>query len=449
MNPFLEAIVENRPADALERLELPGEYVAAHLRAEDTGMFRGTADKDVRKSLRVGPVAMPEPAPDEVVVAVMASSINYNTVWSATFEPVPTFEFLRRYGAQGGWAARHDQPFQVVGSDAAGVVVRTGSNVRRWRIGDHVVVHPVHVDEQEPVTHEDAMLGTEMRAWGYETNYGGLGEFAVARASMLVPKPPHLTWEEAAVTPMCGSTAYRMLVGRHGARMKQGDVVLVWGAAGGLGAYAVQFVRNGGGIPVAVVGSARKAEAVRRLGCEVVIDRSEIGLSDDPDPSPEEVIAAGKRLGGIIRRETGRDPDIVFEHVGRATFGISVFVAARGGTVVTCGSSTGHHHEFDNRYLWMRLKRVIGSHGANLQEQAETGQLVATGAVSPTLSALYPLAEVGEATRLVQRNEHVGKVGVLCLAPEPGLGVTAPELRARIGADRINPLRDFAPASSL
>ncbi|WP_033355083.1 crotonyl-CoA carboxylase/reductase [Kitasatospora aureofaciens] len=449
MNPFLEAIVENRPADALERLELPGEYVAAHLRAEDTGMFHGTADKDVRKSLRVGPVAMPEPAPDEVVVAVMASSINYNTVWSATFEPVPTFEFLRRYGAQGGWAARHDQPFQVVGSDAAGVVVRTGSNVRRWRIGDHVVVHPVHVDEQEPVTHEDAMLGTEMRAWGYETNYGGLGEFAVARASMLVPKPPHLTWEEAAVTPMCGSTAYRMLVGRHGARMKQGDVVLVWGAAGGLGAYAVQFVRNGGGIPVAVVGSARKAEAVRRLGCEVVIDRSEIGLSDDPAPSPEEVIAAGKRLGGIIRRETGRDPDIVFEHVGRATFGISVFVAARGGTVVTCGSSTGYHHEFDNRYLWMRLKRVIGSHGANLQEQAETGQLVATGAVSPTLSALYPLAEVGEATRLVQRNEHVGKVGVLCLAPEPGLGVTAPELRARIGADRINPLRDFAPASSL
>ncbi|MFJ4183923.1 crotonyl-CoA carboxylase/reductase [Kitasatospora sp. NPDC089509] len=449
MNPFLEAIVENRPADALERLELPGEYVAAHLRAEDTEMFRGSADKDVRKSLRVGPVATPELAPDEVLVAVMASSINYNTVWSATFEPIPTFDFLRRYAAQGGWAARHDRPFQVVGSDASGVVVRVGSNVRRWRIGDHVVVHPVHVDEQEPVTHQDAMLGAEMRAWGYETNYGGLGEFAVARASMLVPKPAHLTWEEAAVTPMCGSTAYRMLVGRHGARMKQGDVVLVWGAAGGLGAYAVQFVRNGGGIPVAVVGSARKAEAVRRLGCEVVIDRSEIGLSDDPDPSPEDVLAAGKRLGGIIRRETGRDPDIVFEHVGRATFGISVFVAARGGTVVTCGSSTGYHHEFDNRYLWMRLKRVVGSHGANLQEQSETGRLVETGAISPTLSALYPLAEAGEATRLVQLNEHVGKVGVLCLAPEPGLGVTAPELRARIGADRINPLRDFAPANSL
>ncbi|MFJ2114848.1 MULTISPECIES: crotonyl-CoA carboxylase/reductase [unclassified Streptomyces] len=430
-------------------MELPEQFRAAHLRADDTDMFRGVESKDVRKSLRVGPVDMPELAPDEVVVAVMASSINYNTVWSATFEPIPTFAFLRKYAAQGGWAARHDRPFQVVGSDASGVVVRIGSGVRRWRVGDHVVVHPVHVDEQEPVTHADAMLGTEMRAWGYETNYGGLAEFAVARASMLVPKPPHLTWEEAAVTPMCGSTAYRMLVGANGARMKQGDVVLVWGAAGGLGAYAVQFVKNGGGIAVGVVGSERKAEAARRLGCDVVINRAEFGLTDDPDPTPEATLAAGKQLGGIIRRETGRDPQIVFEHVGRATFGLSVFVAARGGVVVTCGSSTGYRHEFDNRYLWMRLKRVIGSHGANLQEQFETNSLVATGTIAPTLSALYPLAEAAEATRLVQKNEHVGKVGVLCLAPEPGLGVTAPELRARIGADRVNPLREFAPAASL
>ncbi|WP_443073176.1 crotonyl-CoA carboxylase/reductase [Streptomyces sp. S465] len=449
MNPFLEAILDNRPPEVFESLDLPDTYAAAHLRAEDTEMFRDAADKDVRKSLRVGPVEMPELAPDEVVVAVMASSINYNTVWSATFEPMPTFTFLRKYAAQGGWAARHDRPFQVVGSDAAGVVVRVGSKVSRWKPGDHVVVHPVHVDEEEPVTHADAMLGTEMRAWGYETNYGGMGEFAIARASMLVPKPPHLTWEEAAVVPMCGSTAYRMLVGPGGARMTQGDVVLVWGAAGGLGAYAVQFVKNGGGIPVAVVGSQRKAEAVRRLGCEVVVDRSEIGLSDDPDPSPEDTIAAGKRLGRIIRRETGSDPQIVFEHVGRATFGISVFVAGRGGTVVTCGSSTGYHHAYDNRYLWMRLKKVVGSHGANLDEAARTSRLLSQGGIVPTLSALYPLERAAEATRLVQNNEHVGKVGVLCLAPEPGLGVTAPEVRKRIGPERLNPLREFAPASSL
>jgi crotonyl-CoA reductase len=448
MNHILEAILESRPPEEFDRLEIPDSYVGAHVRAEDTDMFRGVEHKDVRKSLRVGPVPTPELAPDEVLVAVMASSINYNTVWSAMFEPIPTFDFLRRYGRHGGWAARHDRPFQVVGSDAAGVVVRAGSNVRRWRPGDHVVVHPVHVDEQEPVTHEDAMLGAEMRAWGYETNYGGMGQFAVARASMLVPKPTHLTWEEAAVSPMCGSTAYRMLVSANGARMKQGDVVLIWGATGGLGAYAIQLVNNGGGTSVGVVGSARKAEAARRLGCHAVIDRTEVGLPG-PDASPEETIAAGKRLGKIIRDETGTDPHIVFEHVGRATFGISMFVAGRGGAIVTCGSSTGHRHEFDNRYLWMRLKRLIGSHGANLQEQTEMTRLVDSGAISPTLSALYPLSEAAEATRLVQVNEHVGKVGLLCLAPEPGLGVTDPKRRAAIGEGRINPLRDFKPANSL
>ncbi len=421
--------------------EVPDRFLAAHLRVEDVDMFGGAADKDVRKSLRVGQVPMPELAPDEVVVAVMASSVNYNTVWSAMFEPIPTFRFLRQFAAQGGWAARHDRPYHVVGSDAAGVVARVGSGVRHWRVGDHVVVSPAYVDDQEPGTHADGMLGAEQRAWGFETNFGGLAEYAVVRASQLIPKPAQLTWEEAATNTLCAGTAYRMLVGEHGARLKQGDVVLVWGAAGGLGGYAVQFARNGGAIPVGVVGSAAKAEAVRRLGCDIVITRAEIGLTGDPADDPDQVLRIGKRLGSLIRERAGRDPDIVFEHVGRATFGVSVFVVRRGGVVVTCGSSSGYRHVFDNRYLWMKLKRVVGSHVANLQEQWECARLIASGRIVPTMSAVYPLSEVAEATRAVQTNSHIGKVAVLCLAPRPGLGVTDPELRARIGEERLNPLR--------
>ncbi|WP_075743902.1 MULTISPECIES: crotonyl-CoA carboxylase/reductase [Actinoalloteichus] len=440
MDPLSEAVIAGAPAADLSRLAPPERFVAAHLRAEDVGMFGGVVDKDVRKSLRVGEVAMPELAPDEVLIAVMASAVNYNTVWSAMFEPLPTFQFLRRFARNGGWAARHDLPYQVVGSDGAGVVVRVGSGVRRWKIGDHVVVSPVYVDDQEPATHADGMLGSEQLAWGFETNFGGLAHYSVVRTSQLVPKPAHLTWEEAACNPLCAGTAYRMLVGERGARMKQGDVVLVWGAAGGLGTYAVQFVRNGGGIAIGVVGSAEKAEAVRRLGCDVVIDRREIGIDDHVADDPARVLEVGKRLGRIIRRETGRDPDIVFEHVGRATFGISVFVVRRGGTVVTCGSSTGYRHEFDNRYLWMKLKRVIGSHAANLHEQWETNRLIASGRIAPALSDVYDLDDVGEAVRTVQTNQHIGKIGVLCLAPRAGLGVTDHELRTRIGADRVAPL---------
>ncbi|MFD5282697.1 crotonyl-CoA carboxylase/reductase [Streptomyces rubrogriseus] len=447
MDSLAQAVLAGADADVLEREPVPDRYTAAHLRVEDVGVFDGVEDKDVRRTLRVGDVPMPELAPDEVLVAVMASSVNYNAVWSATFEPLPTFDFLRRYGRQGGWAARHDQPYHVLGSDAAGVIVRTGSGVRRWRVGDHVVLSAVEVDDQEPATHSDGMLGADQRAWGYETNFGGLAHYAVARASQLLPKAAHLTWEEAASTTQCAGTSYRMLVGEHGARMKQGDIVLIWGATGGLGAFAVQLVKNGGGIPVGVVSSEAKADLLRRLGCDVVINRSEIGVGGNSDPSPAESIEMGKRLGRIIRREVGEDPHIAFDNNGRATFATSVFLVRRGGTVVTCGSSTGYRHHYDNRYLWMNLKRIIGCHAANLQEHSECNRLVQTGRLMPALSEVHPLDRIGEASRRVQQNLHTGKIGVLCLAPEPGLGVTDPATRARIGEERLSPLRPPALAA--
>lgn len=437
MDTLAEAVVAGATADVLERAPVPREFTAAHLREEDVGGFAGVADKDVRKSIHVGAVPMPELAPDEVLVAVMASGVNYNTVWSAMFEPVPTFSFLREYAKQGGWAARHDRPFHVIGSDAAGVVVRAGAGVRRWRVGDRVVVSPAHVDDEDPATHADGMLGAGQLAWGFETNFGGLAQYCVARSSQLLPKPGHLTWEEAASNPLCAGTAYRMLVSDRGARMTQGDIVLIWGAAGGLGAYATQLVRAGGGIAVGVVSDEEKAERARVLGCHAVINRAEIGLTGS---APADPAVAGRALGRLIRKEAGEDPHIVFEHVGRATFGVSVFVVRRGGTVVTCGSSTGYQHEFDNRYLWMRLKRVIGSHGANLQEQAAVNRLLDLGLLKPALSTTYPLQDSAEAARLVQCNLHTGKVGVLALAPAPGLGVSDPEHRARLGGESIAPL---------
>ncbi|MFF9345215.1 MULTISPECIES: crotonyl-CoA carboxylase/reductase [unclassified Streptomyces] len=451
MDSLAEALIGGAAPEQLERTELPETYLATHTRIEDVDMFRGVEDKDVRKSLRVGHVPMPELAPDEVLVAVMASSINYNTVWSATFEPVSTFGFLERLGRQGGWAARHDRPYHVLGSDASGVIVRTGAGVRRWKVGDHVVASCVQVDDQQPATHADGMLGSEQRIWGYETNFGGLAHYTVVRASQLLAKPTHLTWEESASTMLTAATSYRMLVSDRGARIKQGDIVLIWGATGGLGGFAVQLVKNAGGIPIGVVSSEEKARLLRELGCDVVINRADIGLDGSGPLTPERTVELGKRLGRVIRQEVGEDPHVVFDFIGQATFGISVFVVRRGGTVVTCGSSTGYQHQFDNRYLWMNLKRIIGSHAANLQEQWECNRLFQLGMISPVLSEVHPLQDVAEAARLVQTNRHTGKVGILALAPRSGLGVTDPALRERIGAQRLNPFRtvDDAPAAAL
>ena len=266
MQQILEAIQAGASGDELANLPLPDHYRAAFVRREDADMFAGmeSAEKDPTKSLHIGDVATPELAPDEAYVAVMASSINFNTVWTSIFEPLPTFGFLDRYGRESSWAARHVLPYHVVGSDASGVVLRVGSAVRNWKPGDRVTIHCNSVDDQDPSAHDDSMLATNQRIWGFETNFGGLADLTLVKANQLMPKPTHLTWEEAAVNALCNSTSYRMLVGQHGARMKQGDSVLVWGATGGIGGYAVQYVLNGGGTPIGVVSSPDKAALAQR-----------------------------------------------------------------------------------------------------------------------------------------------------------------------------------------
>ena len=430
MDQILDAILTDHLGD-LGGTPVPAHYRGVTVRADEVDVFEGmaTRDKDPRKSLHVGEVATPELGPGEALVAVMASAVNYNTVWTSIFEPLPTFAFLRRYARTSELARRHDLPHHVVGSDLAGVVLRTGSGVNAWKPGDRVVAHCLSVELESPDGHDDTMLDPEQRIWGFETNFGGLAELALVKSNQLMPKPPHLSWEEAASPGLVNSTAYRQLVSRNGADMKQGDTVLVWGASGGLGSYATQLVLNGGGTPVCVVSSPRKAEACRRMGAELIIDRSAEGYrfwSDEQHQDARE----WKRFGSRIRELTGgHDPDIVLEHPGRDTFGASVYVARRGGTIVTCASTSGYEHTYDNRYLWMNLKRIIGSHFANYREAAEANRLVATGRIHPTLSTVYPLAETGQAVHDVHTNTHQGKVGVLCLAPREGLGVTDPQRR--------------------
>jgi crotonyl-CoA reductase len=427
---------------AVAGLPVPDSYQGMVVRKDEVDMFDGlaTRDKDPRKSLHLQEVPTPELGPGEAIVAVMASAINYNTVWTSIFEPVSTFGFLERYGRYSSLTKKHDQPYHVVGSDLSGVVLRVGPGVTKWKAGDEVVAHCLSVELEDAAGHDDSMMDPQQRIWGFETNFGGLAELALVKANQLMPKARHLTWEEAASPGLVNSTAYRQLVSHHGAGMKQGDTVLIWGASGGLGGYATQYALNGGAIPICVVSSPEKAEICRRMGAELIIDRSAEGYKfwDGDQQNPKE----WKRFGAKIRELTGgEDVDIVYEHPGRETFGASVYVTKRGGTIVTCASTSGYMHEYDNRYLWMTLKRIIGSHFANYRESWEANRLIAKGAIHPTLSKVYSLADTGQAAYDVHRNMHQGKVGVLCLAPEEGLGVRDHELRAK-HLDAINRFRD-------
>ena len=442
MQEILKAIMDDADSETFANLKIPATYRAAHILKSEETIFAGVAskDKDPRKTVHIGQVPTPELAPDECLVAVMASSINFNTVWSAIFEPVSTFGALARLARESEWAKRHDLDYHVLGSDAAGVVLRVGTAVRNWKPGDKVTAHCNHLDDQDPSAHDDSMMATNQRIWGYETNFGGLAELAVLKANQLMPKPKHLSWEESAVNALCNSTSYRMLVSKNGAAMKQGDVVLIWGATGGIGAYAVQYVLNGGGIPVGVVSSPEKAKILHELGCNAVIDRKTANYkfwNDDNTHNESE----WRRLGKDIRGLVGEDPDIVFEHPGRSSFGASMYVVKRGGTVVTCAATSGFMLEFDNRHFWMRLKRLVGSHFANYREAWDANRLISKGMIHPVISQVFSLEETGTAAYQVHKNLHEGKLGVLCLAPDEGLGITDHELRAKIGEDKFTVFR--------
>ena len=442
MSEILDAVRNGASGETLANIPLPVSTRAVFVLRDEQGMFEGMAskDKDPRRSLHVDEVAVPELAPDEVYLAVMASSINFNTVWTSIFEPLSTFGFLYRLAKESFWGQRHALPYHVVGSDAAGVILRTGSAVRNWKVGDEVTVHCNYVDDQDPTSHDDSMLSSNQRIWGFETNFGGLADIAVVKANQLMPKPTHLSWEEAAVNALCNSTSYRMLVSHNGAPVTQGDKVLIWGASGGIGSFAVQHVINSGGTPIGVVSSAAKADTLRELGCEYVINREEKQYQFWKDPHTQDE-SEWRRLGKDVRALVGEDPDIVFEHPGRSTMGASVFVAKRGGTIVTCAATSGYMIEYDNRHLWMKLKTIKGSHFSNYREAWAANQTIIDGKVVPPLSAVFALEDVGEAAYEVHRNRHEGKIGVLCVAPREGLGITNPELRAKVGEKRLTIFR--------
>ena len=441
----LAAITNGASPEELASLGTPDSTRAAHVLRSESEMWEGVEswDKDPRQSLHVGDLPLPEIAPDEAVIAVMASSINFNTVWTSIFEPMSTFGFLDRLGKESIWGERHQQDFHIVGSDASGVVLKVGSAVRNWSTGDHITAHCNYLDDQDPSAHNDSMLAANQRIWGFETNYGGLADFAIVKANQLMPKPTHLTWEESAVNALCASTSYRRLVGDHAGRMKQGDNVFIWGATGGIGAYATQLVLNGGGTPIGVVSSPERVKLLNAMGCEAVIDRQAEGYkfwSDEHTQDEKE----WRRLGKKVRQLVGEDPDIVFEHPGRSTMGASVFIAKRGGKIVTCAATSGYMIEYDNRHLWMKLKSIVSSHFANYQEAWEMNRLIDKGAIQPVLSEVFTLDQVGEAALKVHHNQAEGKIAVLCLAPEEGMGNSDPEKRERIGEDKITLFRRHA-----
>jgi crotonyl-CoA carboxylase/reductase len=400
--------------------ELPKTMAAWVIRQEREGQ--------PRDAFQVEEIEVPEPGAFEVVVRVMAAGVNYNNVWAALGEPVSVFRY------------HPDEDHHIGGSDASGIVWKVGAGVTRWKPGDEVVVHCNQASYEDPEVHGlDPLAAPSQKIWGYETSWGSFAQFTKVQAQQLLSKPKALSWEESASYGLVYFTAYRMLITR--CKLQAGKKVLIWGAAGGLGVFATQICAAAGAECVGVVSNAEKGALVKRLGAVDYIDRNEFsGMMRTGEESADEEKARfgvsrefAKRVKGIL----GDAPDVVFEHVGKATFPTSVFTVKPFGKVVICAGTTGFNLDFDVRYLWMKQKEILGSHFANAYECTKANELIESGKIRPVLWRTLGFDGVAEAHQLMLENKHLGKIAILVGADSEGEGRTAegPEaIRAEVGA---------------
>ncbi len=406
--------------DLFEVGEIPPEgFVPPRMYAQ---VIRPERYGEPAQAFQVEVLDTPRPGEGEALVLVMAAGINYNNVWAARGIPIDVTKVHARYGEPGD--------FHVGGSDASGIVWETGPNVTNVRPGDRVVVHCGMWDPKDPVVlaGEDPGFASTFRIYGYESNWGSFAQFTLVQAHQCLPKAPHLTWESAAAPTLVGGTAYRMLAGWPPHTVREGDAVLVWGGAGGLGSMAIQIVRQMGGTAVAVVSSEDKAAFTRKLGAVGAVDRRPFTHWGVPPHWTDTAGYAGwaegaKAFGKAVWDALGekRSPRIVFEHPGEDTIPTSIFVCDAGGMVVICAGTTGYHAVADVRYLWVRQKRLQGSHFANDEQAAAFNQLVIDGRIDPCLSKTFPFDEVGLVHQLMGENRHPsGNMAVLVGAARTG-----------------------------
>lgn len=379
------------------------------------------------KAFQIEEIETPQTlAPDEVLVWVMAAGINYNNVWAGLGTPV---DVIKAHQKDRDWP--DPSPFHIGGSDASGIIWKVGSAVTSVKVGDQVVIHCGQWKPDCPSVKagREPMFSPTFRIWGYENSWGSFAQFTRVQAHQCLPKPKHLSWDAAAAYMLVGATAYRMLTNWKPNDVHAGDVVLVWGGAGGLGCQAIQIVKALGGIPVAVISSDDKRDFCMKLGAKGVINRkgfSHWGILPHwkDDKAYGEWAKGARAFGGAIWEAVGerKNPAIVFEHPGEDTVPTSIFVCDTGGMVVICAGTTGYNAVADLRYLWMRQKRFQGSHFANDHDATKLNELVLAGKVDPCLSETFRFEQVGHVHQLMHDNRHPhGNMAVLVNAPRPGL----------------------------
>ncbi|MDR7464461.1 MAG: zinc-binding dehydrogenase [Armatimonadota bacterium] len=324
--------------------------------------------------LRLEEVPTPQPGPHQVLVRVRAVALNHIDLWLRRGLPRLRLEFPH-----------------ILGADIAGEVAALGPGVTGWREGDPVLLHPgvscghcqaclAGLDNRCP---EFSILGEHMP--------GGYAQYITVPEQNLLPKPAHLSFEEAAAMPLVFLTAWNMLV--TNARLRFGEEVLIWGAGSGVGSAGIQIARLFEARVITTAGAAWKLERAREIGADVGINYREQDVLQE------------------VRRLTGRrGVDVVLDHVGAATWETSIKALAPGGRLAVCGATSGPQTPVDIRYIYARQLTITGTWVGTQAEMREVLRLIQRRRFVPVVFTVLPLEEAAEAHRIMEESRHFGKI---------------------------------------
>lgn len=314
----------------------------------------------------------PKPRADQVLVRVKACALNHLDLWV-------------RKGV-GATKLPH-----INGSDVAGDIVETGEYVKDLKAGQRVLLAPmVYCGHCQACMEGRQNFCREFTVLGYAVD-GGNCELIAANRHNVLPIPNELTYDEAASVPLVFLTAWHMLVGR--AQVKAGDIVLVLGGGSGIGTAAIQICKMLGARVIATAGDESKLDSCRELGADYTIHHYNDKISDE------------------VKKITAKaGVDVVFEHVGKATFEESVKSLKPGGKLVTCGATTGPEAQFDIRVLFAKQLSFLGSYMGNMGELHEVLKHVFSGKLKPVVDKTFPLRDARAAHERLEKREQFGKV---------------------------------------
>ena len=332
--------------------------------------------KDPTKVVNIEDIDMPKLKSNEVMIKTEAAAYNYNDLWAIWGEPIKV-------------------PIpHISGSDVAGTVVEVGEDVTKFKVGERVVSHSnLSCRICEACTSGREYDCIDRLVWGFQTGplWGGFGQYTHLPEVNVSKIPDNVSFEEAAAVSMVGMTSWHMLVGR--ANIKPGQTVLIMGGTSGVGMVGIQIAKLYNCTVIATAGNKEKMDKCSEIGADFVVNHREGDWY--------------KKVREFTKRQ---GVDVVFEHIGKATFPQEVGLLKNGGTLVATGATTGYDSSIDLRYLFFKGTNLLGSTQGTKAELEQVIHWTSKGKIKPVVHTVLPFSDMVKGHVMMAKAEQIGKI---------------------------------------